>query len=48
MVFINGVRYWGDGDDYSEILVDDGVAQGIAIDGLSKDDEVYVLASVTE
>ena len=48
VVFINGVRYWGDGDDYSEILVDDGVAQGIAIDGLSKDDEVYVLASVTE
>ena len=48
VVFINGVRYWGDGDDYSEMLVDDGVAQGIAIDGLSKDDEVYVLASVTE
>ena len=48
MVFINGVRYWGDGDDYNEIIVDDGVARGIEMEGLSKDDEVYVLADITE
>ena len=48
VVFINGVRYWGGGDDYDEIVVSEGVAQGIAMDGLSKDDEVYVLADITE
>lgn len=48
VVFINGVRYWGGGDDYDEIVVSEGVAQGIAMGGLSKDDEVYVLADITE
>ena len=47
VVFVNGVRYWGDGDDYNEIIVDDGVARGIEMEGLSKDDEVYVLADIT-
>ena len=47
VVFINGVRYWGGGDDYEEIVVGEGECQGMAIDGLSKDDEVYVLADIT-